>query len=178
MPKSQLSARLEVLKVYYALGSGELEDQRKRVLAFGDKIHTTKIFEKDYWKDKSEQIEKIPGMSTKDWKTDVWDKVNPPTNAMYDQKMKVYGLANGQFLVNNYWVNGPVLIFPRRFYMWGVYEPEEIKPHTLEILNYVKPRPDYFIIGTGKEAYNFHAGFLEHFEKMGIKVDVCKTFVA
>ena len=35
--------------------------------------------------------------------------------------------------------------------MWNIIEAEEIKPHTLEIMNFVKPRPDYLIIGTGEE---------------------------
>ena len=64
--------------------------------------------------------------------------------------MKVYGLNDGQFLINHYWVNGSVIIFPHRFYMWNIAEPEEIKPHTLEIMNFVKPRPDYLVIGTGE----------------------------
>ena len=64
--------------------------------------------------------------------------------------MKVYGLNSGQFLINHYWVQGSVIIFPQRFYMWNIQEPEEIKPHTLEVMNFVKPRPDYLIVGTGE----------------------------
>ena len=63
--------------------------------------------------------------------------------------MKVYGLNDGQFLINHYWINGSVIIFPNRYYMWNILDADEIKPHTLEIFNFVKPRPDYLIIGTG-----------------------------
>ena len=49
---------------------------------------------------------------------------------------------------------GSVIIFPKRFFMWNVIEAEEIKPHTLEIMNFVKPRPDYLIIGTGETTIN------------------------
>lgn len=45
-------------------------------------------------------------------------------------------------------------------------------------MNYIKPRPDYLIIGTGSEPYVFHPEFYNHFKKMGIKVDVLKTFEA
>eukprot|EP00345_Euplotes_harpa_P007495 CAMPEP_0168331348 /NCGR_PEP_ID=MMETSP0213-20121227/8279_1 /TAXON_ID=151035 /ORGANISM="Euplotes harpa, Strain FSP1.4" /LENGTH=159 /DNA_ID=CAMNT_0008335105 /DNA_START=89 /DNA_END=564 /DNA_ORIENTATION=+ len=148
-------------------GSGDLEDQRKRVLSFGDEIHPAVIKDKDYWLKTQDEGEKIPGVSAKDWKREIWDKLNVPTDQMYEEKLRVYGLANGQFLINQYWISGAVIIFPKRFYMWGVAEPEEIRPHTLEILNYVKPRPDYFIIGTGSEPYSFHPAFLEHFQKMG-----------
>ena len=47
-----------------------------------------------------------------------------------------------------------MIIFPKRFYMWNINEAEEIKPHTLEIMNFVKPRPDYLIIGTGDQTIN------------------------
>ena len=33
--------------------------------------------------------------------------------------------------------------------MWNILDHTEIKPHTLEIMNFIKPRPDYLIIGTG-----------------------------
>jgi len=38
--------------------------------------------------------------------------------------------------------------------MWNVADASEIKPHTLEILHVVKPRPDYLIIGTGESNVN------------------------
>ena len=69
--------------------------------------------------------------------------------------MKLYGMSNGHFLINHYWVNRSVIIFPDRFYMWNFNDANEIKPHTLEILNYVKPRPDYLILGCGDEAMEF-----------------------
>ena len=162
----------------YFVGSGDLEDQRKRVLAFGDDLHSVKRLDKDYWTSKSEEQEKIPGMSQKDWKLQVWDTITPPEDPIFDKRLKVYGLTNGQFLINHYWIASPVIIFPNRFFLWNVTEPEEIKPHTLEIMNYVKPRPDYLIIGTGNEAYSFHHAFLAHFQSMGMKVDVLKTFEA
>ena len=160
------------------IGSGDLENQRKRVLAFGDDLHSLKPGDKNYWKEKAEEQEKIPGMSYKEWKKNVWDPLKPPDDPIFDNKLKVYGLANGQFLINHYRIPGPVIIFPDRFYMWAVDDAEEIKPHTLEIMNYVKPRPDYLLVGTGSEPYVFHPSFVEHFEKLGIKVDVVKTFEA
>ena len=77
--------------------------------------------------------------------------LNYKGNEFFDGKMKVYGMANGSFLVNHYWIGSSIIIFPARFYMWNVKDHTEIKPHTLEILNFVKPRPDYLIIGTGDQ---------------------------
>lgn len=90
-------------------------------------------------------------------------------------RLKIYGLSDGHFLINHYWITGSVLIFPQRFYMWNVINPEEIKPHTLEIMNYVKPRPDYLIIGTGEKNISLEFSFYEHFRRMGITVDSCPS---
>ena len=89
--------------------------------------------------------------------------------------MKIYGLSDGHFLINHYWITGSVLIFPQMFYMWNVINPDEIKPHTLEIMNYVKPRPDYLIIGTGAKNIALEFSFYEHFRRMGITVDSCPS---
>lgn len=92
--------------------------------------------------------------------------------------MKIYGLQDGCFLVNHYWIGGSVIVFPDRYFMWNVTDAAEIKPHTLELMNFVKPRPDYLIIGTGETTVNLDKNFYEHFKRMGITVDTCPTFEA
>ena len=62
--------------------------------------------------------------------------------------------------------------------MWNILDADEIKPHTLEIMNFVKPRPDYLIIGTGETNVMLDESFYEHFRRMGISVDTCPTFEA
>ena len=84
-------------------------------------------------------------------------------------------MSDGHFLINHYWITGSVLMFPSRFYMWNVFDYTEIKPHTLEILNFVKPRPDYLIIGTGEKHVSLDFSFIEHFRRMGITVDTCPS---
>jgi NADH dehydrogenase [ubiquinone] 1 alpha subcomplex assembly factor 3 len=44
------------------------------------------------------------------------------------------------------WVPGSVLLFPNRFFMWGVTDAHDIKEHTLDILKIIKPRPSKKII--------------------------------
>ena len=107
-----------------------------------------------------------------------YDRLKPSTNEFFDRSMKVYGLNDGQFLINHYWINGSVVIFPKRFYMWNIVDADEIRPHTLEIMNFVKPRPDYLIIGTGETNVMLDDSFYEHFRRMGISVDTCPTFEA
>ena len=92
--------------------------------------------------------------------------------------MKIYGLQDGHFLVNHYWIGGSVIVFPDRYFMWNVTDASEIKPHTLEIMNFVKPRPDYLIIGTGEETVNLDPKVYEYFKRMGMTVDTCPTFEA
>ena len=69
--------------------------------------------------------------------------------------MKVYGMGNNFWLINHYWIRGPVIVFRDWFYMWNITDPTEIKPHTLEIFKFIKPKPNYLIIGTGSESYEF-----------------------
>ena len=61
--------------------------------------------------------------------------------------------------------------------MWNVADADEIKPHTLEIMNFVKPRPDYLIIGTGEKSVQLEFSFYEHFRRMGITVDTCPSVI-
>lgn len=42
-------------------------------------------------------------------------------------------------------------------------------------MNFVKPRPDYLIIGTGDVNVNLDFSFYEHFRRMGISVDTCPS---
>jgi hypothetical protein len=70
-----------------------------------------------------------------------------------------------------------VIVFPKRFYLWNVADASEIKPHTLELLNFVKPRPDYLIIGTGEKSISLDFTFYEHFRRMGITVDSCPSVI-
>ena len=86
-------------------------------------------------------------------------------------------MSDGHFLVNHYWLAGSVIVFPKRFYLWNVADASEIKPHTLELLNFVKPRPDYLIIGTGEKSISLDFTFYEHFRRMGITVDSCPSVI-
>lgn len=90
-------------------------------------------------------------------------------------RMKVYGMSDGHFLINHYWISGSVIVFLQRFFMWNVADASEIKPHTMEILNFVKPRPDYLIVGTGEKHISLEFSFYEHFRRMGITVDTCPS---
>ncbi|CAI2380268.1 unnamed protein product [Moneuplotes crassus] len=160
--------------------SQKLEDQRKRVLAFGDDIHAVKEYKQGFWEDQEAKHhqEKIPGFDYIDWKKNVWDNLNPPQDPFHDNRMKVHAYGVGQFMINKYHISGSVIITPSKFFKWNIDDPEEIKPHTLEVFSYIKPRPQYIVIGTGTSVYEFHPAFKAHFASMGIKVDVVDTFKA
>jgi NADH dehydrogenase [ubiquinone] 1 alpha subcomplex assembly factor 3 len=102
----------------------------------------------------------------------------PPAHELFDRKMKIYGMQDNYFLVNHYWIPGSVIVFPQRYFMWNILDASEIKPHTLEIMQYIKPRPDYLIIGTGDETVHFDEAFYEHFKRLGISVDTCPSVSA
>ena len=102
----------------------------------------------------------------------------PEVNDQPD-KINIDAMANGIFLINGLWVPGPVLLFPTRLYMWGVTDAHEIRPHTLDILKVVKPKPNYFIIGTGKYMVEFEDEFYDYFlNVLKMKVEIMPTFEA
>eukprot|EP00340_Litonotus_pictus_P001315 CAMPEP_0170524900 /NCGR_PEP_ID=MMETSP0209-20121228/10368_1 /TAXON_ID=665100 ORGANISM="Litonotus pictus, Strain P1" /NCGR_SAMPLE_ID=MMETSP0209 /ASSEMBLY_ACC=CAM_ASM_000301 /LENGTH=190 /DNA_ID=CAMNT_0010813873 /DNA_START=141 /DNA_END=713 /DNA_ORIENTATION=+ len=93
-------------------------------------------------------------------------------------RLSVVGLENGMLSINNIWVPGAVLLFPYRYYMWGVMDAHEIKPHTLDIFKVVKPKPSYLIIGTGKYMVEFNDDIYDYFKDIKIKVEIMPTFEA
>lgn len=56
-------------------------------------------------------------------------------------RVQVYALNNGMFSINGLWVPGSVLLFPNRFFMWGVVDAHDIKAHTLDLVKVIKPKP-------------------------------------
>jgi len=51
-----------------------------------------------------------------------FNSLQPPADEHFDRKIKVYGMSNGAFLVNHYWVGHSLLLFPKRFYLWNVVD--------------------------------------------------------
>ena len=41
-------------------------------------------------------------------------------------RLKIYSLRKEGFMVNHMWVQGGILLFPTRVYLWGVSEPKQI----------------------------------------------------
>lgn len=94
------------------------------------------------------------------------------------KKISIVGMENGYFSLNGLWVPGSVIVFPNRFYMWGVVDAHEIKPHTLDIFKVIKPKPIYLVIGTGKYSVEFPQEFYDYFKEYKIKVEFMPTFEA
>lgn len=65
--------------------------------------------------------------------------MNPSTK--HSERLKVYAMNDGAFMVNHQWVSGSILLFPTRVYLWGVSDYKLIRPHTLDLFKVVKPKP-------------------------------------
>ncbi|KRX07155.1 NADH dehydrogenase [ubiquinone] 1 alpha subcomplex assembly factor 3 [Pseudocohnilembus persalinus] len=92
--------------------------------------------------------------------------------------VQVFGLGNGYFSVNDIWYPGSICVFPRQIFLWDINQATEIKPHSLDILDVIKPTPNYIIIGTGKEKYDLNEDVYKRFTDRKIRVDVLPTFEA
>lgn len=103
--------------------------------------------------------------------------------------IQIYGLANGYFTIGDTWYPGSILAFPKQIFMWDVQNAAEIRPHSFDIIEFIKPTPsnwyyegpishsiiDYVIIGTGKDYYPLEESMFKRLKDKGIKVDVIPT---
>lgn len=106
-------------------------------------------------------------------------KMKHPEVNDYHEKTNVDAMANGYFLINGTWIKGSVLLFPERYYMWGVTDAHDIKLHTLDILKVIRPKPSYFVIGTGKYMVEFDDDIYQYFlDELKIKLEIMPTFEA
>ena len=53
----------------------------------------------------------------------------------------MYGLGNGYFSVNDVWYPGSIITFANQIFLWDVNSAEDIKAHTLDIIDVIKPTP-------------------------------------
>eukprot|EP01017_Pseudomicrothorax_dubius_P033285 TRINITY_DN444_c0_g1_i1.p1 TRINITY_DN444_c0_g1~~TRINITY_DN444_c0_g1_i1.p1 ORF type:complete len:230 (+),score=64.05 TRINITY_DN444_c0_g1_i1:102-791(+) len=101
-----------------------------------------------------------------------------PTLARKKELLQIYGLGNGYFAVNDVWYPGSIIAFPQQIFLWDVTTAADIRAHSLDILEVIKPTPQYVIIGTGKERYPIEESFYKRFLEKGIKFDILPTFEA
>lgn len=77
--------------------------------------------------------------------------------------------------MNEVWYPGSILAFPNQIFLWDVSSASEIRSHSLDILDVIKPYPIYVIIGTGKDKFEIPTSVYERFVARGIKVEVLPT---
>ena len=54
-------------------------------------------------------------------------------------------MANGYFTVNEVWYPGSIIAFPRQVFLWDVQTAADIRPHSFDIIDVIKPTPSIFI---------------------------------
>ena len=59
-----------------------------------------------------------------------------------------------------------------------VSKVDDIRPHTLDILEVLKPKPSLVIIGTGKEREHIVDSIYNRFPQHGITIKILPTFEA
>ena len=106
--------------------------------------------------------------------------------------MQVFGLGNGYFSVNEVWYPGSIITFPSQIFLWDIANAAEIRPHSFDLLEFIKPFPSlylliilifiyiyiilaYVIIGTGKDKFELDITIYDRFLKKGMKFDVLPT---
>jgi len=111
---------------------------------------------------------------------------NVPALEAIPENIQITAIPNGGFFVNQQWIPGSVMVFTKRCFVWKVAQARDIKPHTLELIKFLKPKPgiiyglitckiEYLIIGTGKEFYQLPHEFFAYFREHDIIVDALDT---
>lgn len=77
--------------------------------------------------------------------------------------------------MNEVWYPGSIMVFPTQIFLWDVQSAADIRAHSFDIVEFIKPFPRHVIIGTGKDYVELPDQYFERFRKNKIKVDVVPT---
>lgn len=88
------------------------------------------------------------------------------------------GLQSNSFEIANIEVKGGIVVFPQQFFTWDISAPEDIRVHHFDILDHIKPRPSYIVVGTGSKKYFLDGEVITKLKSYGVRFDVLDTVEA
>jgi uncharacterized protein len=67
---------------------------------------------------------------------------------------------------------GSLALFSKSYFLWSCQKPEDISLESLTIFEIMNPLPENLIIGTGSGVYKISDDIIDHYTKLGVKVEV------
>lgn len=106
----------------------------------------------------------------------VFDFEIPKDLEAWSPPIEVWSMADGWFSINQIWIPGSVVLTLNTVFSWHVENSKDIHEHTLDLVRFIRPRPEYVIVGTGKEgkAVIPHA-ISQRFKMMGVNLEYSAT---
>lgn len=106
----------------------------------------------------------------------VFDLEIPKEISPWQGPLEVWAMADGWFSINQVWIPGSVILTLNNVFSWHVESSKDIHEHTLDLVRFIKPRPDYVIVGTGKEGKPaVSQSIAQRFKMMGVNLEYCAT---
>lgn len=90
----------------------------------------------------------------------------------------VSGIQKDHFEIGGVNVPGSVIVFPFQFFSWDIQKAEDIRPCNFDILEFIKPKPSYIVIGTGGNKVFLEDDVMAKLDSFGVRFDVLDTFQA
>ena len=92
-----------------------------------------------------------------------------------DGKLKLLrGYSGGGFQVNDQFISGSIILYPREVYISPIIQESEISKELLEPhLNAIKP--DMVLIGVGGNPKHLYRSLRDYAHKQGIGIDIMST---
>lgn len=67
------------------------------------------------------------------------------------------------------------MLFPQQFFTWDLAAAEDIRAHHFDVLDHIKPRPSYILVGTGAQKHFLDEAVIGKLKSYGVRFDVLDT---
>jgi len=104
----------------------------------------------------------------------VFEKQNP--------KLYVNGFDDYGFIVNNTYYRQPLILLPRRLFIWKIANLNQLTQASLSLVQVINPVPNIVLLGTGTFTVHLHSKLYDDLLQRNVAVDVmdssnaCSTF--
>ena len=91
------------------------------------------------------------------------------------RKLGVVAYGDTSYQVNNYLVNQSIILLPNHLLLWNAKTINDITIDSLKVFEYIHPRLEVLLIGSGKEMKQLSPEIIQYFKLKGIVVEISSS---
>ena len=91
------------------------------------------------------------------------------------RKLGVVAYGDTSYQVNNYLVNQSIILLPNHLLLWNAKTINDITIDSLKVFEYIHPRLEVLLIGSGKEMKQLSPEIIQYFKSKGIVVEISSS---